>query len=182
MPTQQRKTRRRFENACDVRFLTFSCCQHLPLFDNDAIKDKFVEVIEATRRTTRFRLYAWVIMPNHVHFLIQPSLPDYPVAAILKELKGQLANIVLRRWRELDAPILNRIKDRRGRPHFWQRGGGYDRNIYTDEELLEKLHYIHNNPVGRGLVEDPIDWKWSSARWYEGEQGAGMPVMDPLPL
>jgi putative transposase len=182
MPSHHRKTRHRYENACDIRFLTFSCFQHLPLFDNDAIKDKFVEVLAAVRKKTRFRLFAWVIMPNHVHLLIQPSLPKYPVAVVLKALKGTFANIVLRRWRELDAPILARVKDRWGRLHFWQRGGGYDRNIYTDEELLEKLHYIHNNPVERGLVEDPIDWKWSSARWYEDEEAAGMPVMDLLPL
>ncbi|MBI1374711.1 MAG: hypothetical protein GC159_18485 [Phycisphaera sp.] len=50
---------------------------------------------------------------------------------------------------------------------FWQPGGGYDRNIYSDDELIEKISYIHNNPVRRGLVERAIDWPWSSARWWE---------------
>ena len=182
MPDQRRKTRRRFENTGEIRFLTFSCFRHLPLFNNDAIKDQFIEVLAATRRKTRFRLYAWVIMPDHIHLLIEPSLPDYPVAVVLKELKGTFANIILRRWRELDAPILKRIRDRKGELHFWQRGGGYDRNIYSDQELLEKLDYIHNNPVARGLVEDPTAWRWSSARWYEDGDAESVLPMDPLPL
>jgi putative transposase len=182
MLVQHRKTRQRFENEREVRFLTFSCFQHLALFENDAIKDKFVEVLEAVRRKTRFRLYAWVIMPDHVHLLIEPSLPDYPVATILKELKGSFANIVLRRWRELDAPILRRLRDRKGKLHFWQLGGGYDRNVFTAEELIKYLNYIHWNPVERELVRDPVEWRWSSALWYEREQAEGGLVMDALPM
>ena len=51
---------------------------------------------------------------------------------------------------------------------FWQRGGGYDRNIWSSKEMEEKVVYIHRNPVKRGLVEQAADWEWSSARWYNG--------------
>jgi putative transposase len=50
---------------------------------------------------------------------------------------------------------------------IWQAGGGYDRNIYKDETFANTLEYIHFNPVRKGLVECPVDWKWSSARFYE---------------
>jgi putative transposase len=63
---------------------------------------------------------------------------------------------------------------------FWQRGGGYDRNAIEPATLRMMIEYIHNNPVGRGLVEHPTDWLWSSARFYEGY--SSVPIcMDPLP-
>jgi putative transposase len=59
---------------------------------------------------------------------------------------------------------------------FWQRGGGYDRNIRTVKEMHEKIAYIHANPVRRGLVERVADWPWSSWRaWDEG-------IDDPLSI
>ena len=176
------KARRRFECAGDSRFLTFSCYHHLSLFTNDPIKNKFVEVLDWARDRCGFSLYAWVIMPNHIHLLLQPALPGQPVPAVLKLLKGSFSNAVLRRWRQLEAPILPRIRDSRGKLHFWQRGGGYDRNIESVEEFLEKLDYIHNNPVVAGLVACATDWLWSSARWYTGAEREVLLPMDPLPI
>jgi len=63
--------------------------------------------------------------------------------------------------------------------HFWQDGGGYDRNIVSDRELYEKVQYIHDNPVRRGLIGRPADWPWSSARWYERREGL---AMDSFPI
>jgi putative transposase len=178
--TRHRKKLRRIEAIGDVRFLTFSCFHRLPLFDNDAIKDAFAETLDAARSHTRFRLIAWVVMPEHVHLMIVPSLPKHPMPEILRHLKGGFANRVLRQWRELGAPILARITDGRGKLRFWQAGGGYDRNIRSAEEFEEKLNYIHANPVNRGLVARPTDWRWSSAAWYAGERGPGVPAIDPI--
>jgi len=57
---------------------------------------------------------------------------------------------------------------RRVRYHFWQEGGGYDRNINEANTLMFMIDYLHQNPVRRGLVEHGWQWKWSSAGWYEG--------------
>jgi putative transposase len=162
-----RKKLRRYENPGELRFLTFSCYGRLPLFKNDRIKAAFVEEIAITQIAFSFGLIAWVIMPEHVHLLIFPHLPEYPVSTLLKRLRGNFANRVLRQWRELEAPILPRLHDSAGKEHFWQRGGGYDRNVYTEVEIQEKFDYIHNNPVNRKLAARAIDWRWSSARWYE---------------
>ncbi|MCA8990243.1 MAG: hypothetical protein KDA78_21525, partial [Planctomycetaceae bacterium] len=59
-----------------------------------------------------------------------------------------------------------------GKTHyrFWQRGGGYDRNLRSTSDVHEKIRYIHENPVRRGLCQFPSDWKWSSAHaWETGE-------------
>jgi len=50
---------------------------------------------------------------------------------------------------------------------FWQSGGGYDRNIWSAEVVLDMIDYIHANPVRKGFVLLPADWKWSSASWYQ---------------
>ena len=63
---------------------------------------------------------------------------------------------------------------------FWQRGGGYDRNIVELATILAVIEYIHNNPVRRGLVTCVTDWLWSSARWYEGMRPFIL-EMDPPP-
>ena len=166
-----RKTRRRYENPGECRFLTFSCYHRMRLFDNDAIKDAFLEQIDSARRATGFRLIGHVIMPEHVHLMIVPALPEAPVARVLRVLKGAFAHRVIARWKELDAPVLMKIADAHGAQRFWQPGGGYDRNIHSDDEFFEKLEYMHTNPVKRGLVTQPTDWRWSSARWYAGMRG-----------
>ncbi len=53
--------------------------------------------------------------------------------------------------------------------HFWQRGGGYDRNLRSVRDIHEKVRYVHDNPVRRGLCDRSIDWYWSSAKsWVDG--------------
>lgn len=61
-------------------------------------------------------------------------------------------------------PVLDWLVGPHGRALFWQRGGGYDRNVRGEDALREKIGYIHANPVRRGLVERAEDWVWSSAR------------------
>jgi len=80
--------------------------------------------------------------------------------------------------KEGHSPWLAKITRQRGERTerlFWQSGGGYDRNITCGKTLLRMIDYVHLNPVRRGLVERAVDWKWSSASWFEGGQS-------PLPL
>jgi putative transposase len=85
------------------------------------------------------------------------------VPQFLARLKHLFAQTVLARWRGLNAPILERLIDEQGRTRFWQRGGGYDRNLFSDAEVTEKVQYIENNPVRAGLVNIPSEYRWSSA-------------------
>jgi putative transposase len=64
--------------------------------------------------------------------------------------------------------------------HFWQPGGGYDRNIDNAKVAWASVHYIHANPVRRGLVAHPTDWEWSSARWYAESEDVVL-AMDACP-
>jgi len=91
-------------------------------------------------------------MPEHVHLLVnEPG-------------KGSLA-------RAIQALKLSVAVRRRERP-FWQ-ARYYDFNVWTEKKRVEKLRYLHRNPVERGLVERPEDWPWSSYRHYAtGERGS----------
>ena len=75
----------------NTRFLTFSCYRRLPLFRNDAIKQSFVDHLDRSRSGTRFRLFAWVIMPEHVHLLLRPQVPEYPMPRVFNRLKRPFA-------------------------------------------------------------------------------------------
>lgn len=118
-------------------------------------------------------------MPEHVHLLVRPRF-DARLDLPLRSLKTAVAKRVMGRWLELDAPILDRIRTSSGRLRFWQKGGGFDRNVRDLGEFRREVRYIHRNPVKRGLVERPEDWKWSSARWWMGRR-AGELECDPPP-
>ncbi|MFG0244060.1 MAG: transposase [Phycisphaerales bacterium JB054] len=172
-----RKTLRRYEDG-RARFVTFSTYRRLPLLANNAIKDRFASHLAHVRAQTGLRLFAWVVMPDHVHLVFLPG--EQSGSTVLNGLKSPFAREVLARWRELEAPILDRVTDDAGRQRFWQRGGGYDRNIRDKDELVEKIRYVDENPVRRGLVVRPAQWAWSSARWHQGDHSGPVPI-DPIP-
>jgi putative transposase len=175
-----RKTLRRFENPGQYRFLTFSCYQRLGLFNNPAIRDSFALHLAQVKVKYGFLLFAWVVMPEHIHLLVEPKLPESSMTEVLVALKNPFASTVIKRWRTLDAPVLDRIHDEKGKARFWMPGGGYDRNLYSPAEVEEKIEYIHMNPVKRNLVSSPLEWKWSSARWFAGIRDEGWPTIDPV--
>lgn len=177
----QRKQLKRYEHRNELRYLTCSCFHRLQLLNNDAIKNHFVKYLCESQTALDFKVYAWVLMPDHFHLLLRPKDQAQTIEQILRRIKSGFAYSVINRWDKLHAPILKRITDKRGRRRFWQSGGGYDRNIFSEEELIEKIGYIHRNPVNRQLVDRPSDWKWSSARWYEQrEDYDGPAISNPM--
>ena len=170
-----RKLLRRHDVPGTARFITFSCYRRLRLFDNDRIKDHFVDALCKTTVTRNISVLAWVVMPEHVHLIVF-SDADGVITPFLQKLKDPFARTVIARWRKLEAPILPRLLTRSGDTHFWQPGGGFDRNVIGNE-LIEKIGYIHKNPITRGLSPDSISWRWSSAAAYRALPGALGPVI-----
>ncbi|MEM1350441.1 MAG: transposase [Myxococcota bacterium] len=156
--------------------MTWSCEKRLALFGNADIRAAFVASLDAARRRLGFALYAYVVMPEHVHLLVKPDLEVADGAAIAKGVKAPFASSVLKRWRELDAPVLVKITGADGVTRFWQRGGGHDRNVRDREEFDSIVRYVHENPVKRGLVGSAEEWVWSSARWYAGDRDGGIGI------
>jgi putative transposase len=101
---------------------------------------------------------------------------------VLRALKGPVSRRGLAYLRQHSPEWLPRLSTQRGSRteyHFWQRGGGYDRNVTEPATLERMIDYIHLNPVRKQLVERATDWKWSSASWYR--DGAGPIELDGIP-
>ncbi|WP_452097017.1 REP-associated tyrosine transposase [Blastopirellula sediminis] len=163
---EHRKTLRRYEIPGDARFLTFSCFRRLPLLTRDRSRGFLFDAINSSRSQHPFDLWGYVIMPEHVHLLLWPH-PGTLVGDILKTTKMSTSRQAIT-WLRNNAPdFLPRLEDVQPNGsrtfRFWQRGGGYDRNIDSVLEVHRKLRYVHENPVRRGLVSRTIDWPWSSA-------------------
>jgi putative transposase len=111
-------------------------------------------------------------MPEHAHLLVWPTRPDYDISNFLQSFKTSVTRVVLGWVRANHPAFLPQMADDRpnGERHyrFWQRGGGYDRNIFELASVWNHIHYIHANPVRRGLCLNPEDWLWSSAADYAG--------------
>ncbi len=174
-----RKRLRRREAPGDVRFVTFSCQRRLPLLGDPATRDMFSRELAAARLSHGFQLFAWVVMPEHVHLLLRPA-DGATLGAALRSLKTAVAKRVVNQWREQDDRRIAQILTARGDARFWQKGGGFDRNVRDGQEFCREVRYTHRNPVERGLVAKPEDWAWSSVRWWMGQRD-GVVECDPPP-
>jgi putative transposase len=104
--------------------------------------------------SVRYRLLAWVVMPNHIHVLFEP-MADWDVARIVASWKS-FTGRRLSALRQLSEPADTT-------PRVWNREY-WDRYIRDPEHFAATVSYIHDNPVKAGLVQRPEEWLWSSAR------------------
>lgn len=167
-----RKRRRVFNDPGQAHELTFSCQQRLPLLSKDRTRLWFIEALAQARIIWKFELWAYVIMPEHAHILLLPSVPDYDISLILKSIKQSVSRRAINYLGATNPQWLQKLEvtwpDGRVEHRFWQQGGGYDRNIYRPATAWKIVQYIHDNPVRRGLVPLAVDWPWSGARYYAG--------------
>ena len=158
---------RRYNEPGHAHALTFSCFRRQPFLSGDLARKWLVDAIDHARSYHHFHLWSWVIMPEHVHLLIWPTEANYSISRILSSLKQPVSRRALSYARRFAPQVLKRMEHKRPNGdvswRFWQRGGGYDRNITESATLQAEVDYIHANPVRRGLCERPADWKWSSA-------------------
>lgn len=145
-----------------------------------------MDALERARLTHGFDLWAFVIMPEHVHLLVYPGHEPQRMADFLYTMKKSVSQRALGFVRRHAPHFLTRMRDLQpnGRVthRFWQRGPGYDENLFSPAKIWQKIDYIHENPVRRRLCSHPADWGWSSFRAYEN--GAAEPIridFDSLP-
>ncbi len=110
-------------------------------------------------------MIGYVVMPEHFHLLIgEPK--ESGVSKAMQVLKQRVGQKCLGRLRKA-----TNVAEDESLPAFWHTRY-YDFNVFSEKKVIEKLHYIHRNPVKRGLVEFPEQWRWSSYRYYLlGEEG-----------
>jgi putative transposase len=134
----------RLQRSGQFHFITLSCHQRKPFLARAGRYAVFENELETARHHYAFVIAGYVLMPEHVHLLIsEPRLSSLSVA--LQVLKQETST------------RLKQLEDTHFRlPRY------YDFNVFSDGKWMEKLKYMHRNPVQRGLVEKPEDWPWSS--------------------
>ena len=141
----------RLHHTGGFHFLTFSCFHRQQYLESTSSRDMFVDALERTRGRYRFVVAGYVVMPEHVHLLIgEPQ-------------RGTVADVV--------HALKLSVTLRRSERTFWQIRY-YDFNVHNENKRVEKLRYMHRNPVVRGLVSEAGAWRWSSFHHYAtGELG-----------
>ena len=149
--------------AHHLHFITCSCYQRLPLLNSSKDRDCFLKILEQTRQRYRFVVVGYVVMPEHVHLLLTEPEVGSP-STVMQVVKQRTAQALLpkRKHRDPRQPELFAEETRRA---FWQ-ARFYDFNVWTTKKRIEKLRYMHRNPVKGGLVDTPEQWGWSSYRFY----------------
>lgn len=164
---------RHFEPG-QLQFITTSTYRRTKLFESEPLRWLFVNVLRQLRQETGFLLVGWVLMPEHLHLLIRPE-PAEATSRFMQELKKRSAQGIIAALAENGGDAwcrstLTRLRlpptvHSDSRYRVWQRRF-VPFNVFTEKKRLEKLDYMHGNPVKRGLVKSPDQWPWSSFRFY----------------
>jgi REP element-mobilizing transposase RayT len=154
-----------------AHFVTGTAVAWLPIFTTAARCDILVQAFEYCRQQKALKIHAWVILDTHFHAIM--SAPD--LARVLADLKRHTARRIIERLEtERCDWLLCQLREQRApqksesEHQVWQEGS-HPQVIKTDAMMLQKLEYLHDKPVKRGLVASPKHWRYSSAHeWLPG--------------
>jgi putative transposase len=151
-------------------FITASIINWTPLFKEDKYAKVILDVLSFFRNKKEILLFAFVIMPSHVHLIIKPI--NIPIGKFLQSFGSLTAHKIIRILRdEKRSDILNTFhenrRDRRSNYSFWQEI--FTENIFTQKFLEQKFEYLHQNPVPRAedTISDRTSYSYSSAGYYD---------------
>ena len=161
-----------------LHFITCSCYRRLPLLASARAKNLFVKVLGEVRDCYGFALAGFVVMPEHIHLLIGEPAKGTP-STVMQVLKQRVSRRMRCRQprtvtsKQLKLPFRAAAEPL---PRFWQFRfydfrarallGARQKHVWSRGKFVEKLHYMHMNPVKRKLVKHPRDWPWSSFSFY----------------
>jgi len=153
-----------------AHFITSTIVEWLPIFSSTGYCDILVDSLRFCRERKGLKLHAWVILPTHFHAIV--AAPD--LSSTIADFKKYTARRLLERLEEKQcAWLLNQLSYYRAAHkqtthQVWQEGF-HPEAIVTDEMMLQKLDYLHTNPVRAGFVASPEHWRYSSAHsWLPG--------------
>lgn len=160
MPSRLHRT----YSAHHLHFITWSCYRRLPFLNSARCRDRFLTILEQVRERFHFVVVGYVVMPEHVHLLVSEPEIGTP-SSVMQVLKQRSARALLPKRQRRNPRQRSLFGEEPRRRAFWQ-ARFYDFNVWTTKKRVEKLRYMHRNPVKRGLMESPEEWRWSSYRFY----------------
>ncbi len=167
---------RRIEVPRRARALNFACFHGQRFLAADRSCQWLADSLTVGLTNHEIDLWAYCFMPTHIHLLVFPRSDHPSVAAFLESVKTSVAKKAVA-WVRINAPaFLVRMRDAQpnGRVahRFWQRGGGFDRNLWSPRAIWNTIDYIHQNPVRDGMCKYAPEWYWSSSGTYkDGREG-----------
>jgi REP element-mobilizing transposase RayT len=168
----------KFHNPENAYFVSFATVQWVNLFTLEVYLEILAESLTYCRKHKGIELYAYVFMPNHVHLLFR-SKENNP-SGFMRDFKGFTSRKMLKEIQENPTEnrkeFLLKIFEEAGsrnsnvkKYQLWQQNN-HPIEVYSNWVVEQKVNYIHNNPVKKGYVTNPEEWKYSSARNYNGDQ------------
>ena len=167
----QMANRRIIDDQLYAHFVTFSCDRRRRLLDHDQAKRILLGCLNAQLQHQNAKCVGFVVMPEHVHAVVW--FPETGRLSRFMQSWKRVSSFQIRKWYSEFQPEYFQTADFGNR--FWQPKY-YSFEIYSTEKLEEKVNYMHLNPVRAGLVEKSVDYRWSSARWYEDRRTVGVPI------
>jgi len=171
-------------NPDHLYFVTTKAVDYIHLFRRDVVKRLLVDALDCLRLRKQFSLFAFVIMPNHIHLIVQCPA-EKPIKDLVRDYKKHVADRLIRQYQvEDNQKVLNFLHSKVNRPDkqkykVWEEGYNA-KNIFSPEFLLQKMNYLHRNPcqLHWGLVKTPAEYTWSSACFYLTDHPAIIPLSD----
>jgi len=163
------------DNPC--LFITTVALNRLPVFRTDALKGVACRALDEARHSAGFALFAYVIMPDHLHAIADGTLK---ASETLRYLNGILGHRVIQFLKEGGfTTSLEKLRGtRKGRRHEYSLVDHHSNSlpVFSESFFMQKVSYIHFNPVRAGLVERAEDYRWSSARQWSGQVAEDEPL------
>ena len=164
-----------FENNAP-HFLTSTIVNWIPLFTRPQTVKIIIDAFTYQQQHRDVKIYGYVILENHLHLIAQSdnlkkeihSFKSYTAKLLILYLQQQQVKRILK---QLEFYKKRHKTDRQYQ--VWEEGS-HPQLIQNEEILKQKLDYIHNNPVKRGYVDDPVHWRYSSARNYANKEEEGL--------
>jgi REP element-mobilizing transposase RayT len=167
------RTRYRFGDNRQPHFLTCTVVAWLPIFTRPEAVQIVLDSWRFLQSENRITLLGYVILENHLHFIAAAEDLGKEVGDFKSYTAKKLIELLERQgaYTLLEALEYYKLRHKLDQRHqLWQEGS-QPKQIKGDAMLLQKLAYMHDNPVKRGYVDDPLHWRYSSARSYARQPG-----------
>jgi len=167
------RSRYKIHEQTHPHFMTCTILHWIPIFTRVETTNIVFDTLRYLQNNDNLKLYSYVILENHLHLIVSSD----DIAKSMRSFKSYTAKQILKLLQEKNVKtILDQLSFYK-KAHkvdatyqLWQEGYA-PKLIVDDKMMIDRINYIHNNPIKRGYVDEAKHWRYSSARDYEDEKG-----------
>ena len=169
----------KIKNQRGLHFLTFTLVGWVDLFTREIYRQIVIDALKFAQRERGLVLYAYVIMSNHIHLICRAD-GEYSLSRIIQHFKSFTANKIIkavkrptesrRKWIQMVFKYHAKYNSRNSKYQVWIQDN-HPVELYSPKFILQRLSYLHLNPLRAGIVKKPEHYVYSSASNYVGKPG-----------